>query len=318
MSLSISFEWFWHAVAPFCVGTLLCIFTPYISSGIKDLQKRATWWSKSVDFKNDNYSDDLKRERELKISENRYIASQLEEQVKNLKNKITSGTAELNTAINKHSELTSQESTLLASIVDRKDELQKLEIKIAQRNNEESNFEKIKEHYEELKNSYYEQELKNDKSLGILNALIEGGYVTEYVESLIHNELNEVGIHIHTNNPLSRNPTSHESPVILTGGSKVKEYNPAIVKIPKNPRLKDSFVAIDGAFFDDENKKMLIPPTFPQSVIPGYIQLINRNGFGEPQVITEKDGTTIIKFSNQLGPEDKKNLIDCYEKFYHS
>ncbi|MFS7190900.1 hypothetical protein AB6864_25335 [Serratia proteamaculans] len=321
VSLSLSFEWFWHAVAPFFVGILLCLLTPYISSGIKDLQKRATWWSKRLDFKNDNFSDDLQRERNLKISENKHIASQLETKVENLNSRLASGTEKLNAAISKHSELTSQESSLLSRIADKTDELQKLEIKITQENNENLNFEKIKTSYDKLKDSHYDQELKNDKSLGILSALIDGGYVTEHMENLIHNELNEVGIHINTKNPLRRYPRPHElyeEPIMFIGGGVVKEHNPAVVKIPKNPRLKDSYVTMDGAYFDDENKTMRLPSTFSASVLPGYIQLIYRNGFGDTQVTTEKDGTTTIKFDKQLDPKDKKNLIDYYEEFNRS
>ncbi|MBL0875773.1 hypothetical protein HLB02_20540 [Serratia nevei] len=224
----------------------MCLATPFISSGIKEVHTRAIWWNKRIEFKNDNYSEDLAEERRLKLIEKQNKASKLESEIEN-SNRRLSNLNDLYRTLNENStKLSSQESSLLAEIASKRDELQKLEIQIAQENQEYSNFKSMKRSYNSLAQKNKSEKLKHqleiEKTLGILKALIDGGYIPETVENTIIFQLNTIGIDIPTKNPLRKTQRRHAVAINKDGSNiEIISYSPAPIEIPSKNSLNNEW-----------------------------------------------------------------------------
>ncbi len=246
VSLSLSFSFIWNAFAPFITGVILCLITPFISSAIKEVHKQAIWWSKRIEFKNDNYSQILIENRKFDLEEKRKESSRLELKLSELSKRLTNAQELYNTINDKNSKLKSEESILLAKIASKTDELQKLEIKITKENQEHRNFKEIKDSYDTLVNKTHDEileyQIKIDKILGILKSLIDGGYTPEVIENTILSQLQIIGIDIPTKNPLRKNPREHVSSVIYNGKeNKIIGHSPDPVEMPSKEAVDNGW-----------------------------------------------------------------------------
>ncbi|OUI66743.1 hypothetical protein [Serratia marcescens] len=237
VTLYLSFDWLWNFCVPFIIGVILCLLTPLLNSAIKHVHRNAIWWSKRLDFKNDTYSQDLEEGRRLKLEEKRKEAKELDVEISKLLLEISNSKSELDFYINKHHELKSQESAILASIADKTDQFQKLEIKISKERQEHINFMELKKSHDNLIAKYGELEShclsQENRLLGIIKAIIDAGYIPEHTENIIHAEIARTGVIIPSDNPLRKTPREWKNKVDIDGEDRtLKGRRPEYLELP--------------------------------------------------------------------------------------
>ncbi|HBL7108450.1 hypothetical protein [Serratia marcescens] len=219
VSISLSFNWWLHALAPLLVGLSLCILSPFISTSIKFIQRHAVWWGQRIEFNNLHFTQDLEDERLLKIREKTDEARELEKKLGELNESLKRVQSRFDATAIKHDEMVANEYGLSLAVESKTDEMRKLEIELAKLNQEYGNFEKLRVLYnassENNRKNLDRKEMQIDIMLGMIKSLIDLGYIPENTEDVINSELEKIGYRISTNNPLRVTPrfVDHETTI---------------------------------------------------------------------------------------------------------
>lgn len=104
----------------------------------------------------------------------------------------------------------------------------------------------MKKSYNSLAEKNNREKLKHqleiEKTLGILKALIDEGYIPETVENTIILQLNTIGIDIPTKNPLRKTQRRHAVTTNKNGKDiEVISYSPTPIEIPSKNSLNNEW-----------------------------------------------------------------------------